>query len=290
MSDNKPVKTDGLKAYGELLNDIPKVRASAWGNDFGLGLAHRNAVKLAYEISSEYSKEDRDKTLSDILRILYLWKNERGIYPAYSTSRRGQFISSLLGKNDEKIEPPISAKEYDLQIIKRQEKGEKVEIPDPWECCPYVSTPLGLFDRIWAENYEPLNTYLSENFHLFPLIKCILIVLSNATTETHNTDCINAAMTLANIQMDLNKKRIAWMMPLATETFNKRRAARLKRNTEKEQTAEKIIGAYNKYTSTEPIPKNLQELISLDTGVKQSTVSKCLKSYGLNKKSRKKLS
>lgn len=84
MSDNPPVKTDKLKAYGELLNDIPKVTVSAWGNDFGLGLAHRNAVKLAYEIASYYTQEQRDKTLSEILRILYLWKNEYGVYPAYS--------------------------------------------------------------------------------------------------------------------------------------------------------------------------------------------------------------
>lgn len=196
-------------------------------------------------------------------------------------------MASILSGTSEQPKP---ATEYDLEVLERQKNGEKVETPDPWECCPHVSTPLGLFDKIWADNYTILSLYLNDNFHQYPLIRSTLILLSNAVTETHSTDCINAAINLASYQLETQKKIILHMLPLAKETFNKRRAAKMLRNEQKERSDKIIIDTYNKYMSSESPPKNLQELIALDTKFKQPKVSKCLKEYGLNKKSRKKLS
>lgn len=284
MSDNTPVKTDKLKAYGELLNDIPKVTVSAWGNDFGLGLAHRNAVKLAYEIASYYTQEQRDKTLSEILRILYLWKNEYGVYPAYSynpLSQRRQFIAGILGQ-DETNKPPIPAREYDLIVIEKKEKGEDIDIPDPWECCPYISTPLGLFDKIWTDNYQPLSSYLSENSHLFPLIRSTLIILSNAITDNHNTDCINAAINLASSNIKIQKNIINYMKPAAIKEFNRKKMQAEKQNAKKRDTERAVLECRQKLLKDGKSFNN--KSIHHETGISLPQISRILRENGIKSK------
>lgn len=281
MTVNGEVTNKKALALAKAL-DTPTVIVNSLYNDYGLGFAHQEALKFAHEIASEYTDAQKKKVYFDLLNIFQLWKDECGIFPPNGISRRLKFISILKGENlsDDTISLP--AKEYDLQVIERQKQGEKIEVPAPWECCPYVSTPIGLFDKIWSDGFKPLDLYLRNNIDLFPLMRSTLIVLSNSITREHNLDCIKAAIHLGSVNSYFKQCKIRQMTPAAVKEFNRKRMQAEKQNIKTEQTKIKVLDCW-KTLSQSGNPFN-HKSIHAETGVSLSQISRILRDNGIKSK------
>jgi hypothetical protein len=129
-------------------------------------------------------------------------------------------------------------------------------------------------------------------FRTFRNTCALLILISNKTDSNYQSgDCINAALKLLSFIITSKERAIDFYKPAALETFKRKHMVKLQAGARKEGTERVILEAYSFLCENgEQHKKNLQEIISLNTGKSQATVSKTLKKYGLSKKEKKNLS
>jgi len=225
-------KESALLTLGKSVNQyksLPVVRShsgiGASLPDISLGLAHRNALRIAHNVLDELSEDERKALLRNLFDIFWEWKDKVGENLEYQTP---SLLGALLGNNESK---KITIKEYEER---RDEKAiaDGKELPaliDPWNCDPFLGSPIRLFNKLFAEKYEPLIEYIKQDqLAKYDYILALLIIMSNNTeTKNQSGDCIMTAMELSESRMNTQKDRIEKLKPLAKETFNKKKGSRL---------------------------------------------------------------
>lgn len=108
----------------------------------------------------------------------------------------------LFGLGPKEQEP---AKDYCKRIsLAAALVGEEPKLPEPWECCPFVTTRLGLFWKLRSDDYDPLKSFLEKDWSYYKKIMAILILLTNKQdSEYQSSDCIEAALKLASYKLSI---------------------------------------------------------------------------------------
>lgn len=257
------------------LGALPKVGAGLGGFDISLGFSHRHALKIAQETLVDTTKEETSKIIADIYSVFSQWREENGVYPP----DMGGLLS--LG-NVQKQEP---ARDYCERLILAAElSGEEPELPSPWECCPFVSTPVGLFWKLLADDYEPLNQYLQNKKSSYENVIAVLILLSNKPdSEYQSSDCIEAALKLSTLRLGAQKELIREMKPDHEAAFNRRKQKRLKTLAQKDETERKVLAAHKECCKEFGRDNFPIKEIAARTGLSASTVSRYMQKSGLGR-------
>lgn len=269
---NKKLSLSSDSALAKLAT-LPKVGSGLGGYNISLGFSHRHALTIASQTLKDISKEEANKILGDIYYIFCQWRDEKGVYPP---NTGGFFDLNDTAKQ-------YSAKDYCKKLIS-EAKGREPELPEPWECCPYVTTPIGLFWKIWGDGYSPLGNYFSNSQVDFESVIAILILLSDdPTSEYQSSDCIEAALKLSLLSYEIQKELIERMKPDHEAAFKRRKQKKLKSDTQKEETERRVIAAYEecciKYGKDQFPLKEISARIDCST----STVSRYLRKSGLGR-------
>lgn len=259
------------------LAKLPKVGSGLGGYDISLGFSHRYAIEIALDVLEELNDNEKNQVLEGIYSVFETWKNEQGVYPP----NFGGLLFGLSGAGPKEPEP---AREY----IKRQNMaaallGKPVVYIKPWECDSFARTPVRLFFKLFSEDYPPLKAYMEKRKPArYDYILATVIIMSHKSdSEYQSSDCIEGAFKLAQMRMDIQKTLIEGMEPLARETFNRKRKARIKREATKEETERKVIELHQKFLNDGNIPPYKEYAAKL--GYSESTISRILKKNGFAK-------
>ncbi len=259
------------------LAQLPKVGGGLGGYDISLGYSHRYAIEIALGVLKELDEKEKDQVLEGIYNVFETWKNEHGVYPA----NLGGLLFGLSGLGSKEPEP---AREY----IKRQNlaaalSGEEPKYIKPWECDSFARTPVRLFFKLFSEDYPPLKEYMEKRkpARYDYILATVIIMSHNSDSEYQSSDCIEGAFKLAQMRLDIQKTLIEGMEPLARETFNRKRRARIKREATKEETERKVIELHQSFLKDGNIPPYKEYAAKL--GYSESTISRILKKNGFAK-------
>lgn len=260
-------------------------------HDISLVMSHNDALELAEQILGELKEPERRYAFNKLFAIFEGWKQEHGIYPppnplaqtkAHLSSRLSfaASLSSALLKSENEIEK-MPVKEQKLQETLH---GQDLQGRLPWECDYYVRTPYRLFIKLRAENYPPINDYTTEVRYDF--IYATLIIMTHRQGEMYQSgDCIKCAFELFRLRMSIQKSQFEKILPLAEKEFNRRRAVRLNKQAQKDETKQNVRREYIALCSQKDgPPKGLQSVIAQRVGIKQPQVSKILKELELETK------
>ncbi|MFA5040193.1 MAG: hypothetical protein WC464_00980 [Bdellovibrionales bacterium] len=272
-------KNEAKKSALGIFAEIPKI--GVLGGDILLGYSHRQALEIAAETLADISPKTKTEIIKAIFEIFEQWKDERGVYPPNEG-----WLFGLAPERSPKTQEP--AKDYCNRILMAAKlSGKKAQTPEPWECCPYVQTPVGLFWRLLGDEYSPLLKYLKYNPLHYEIIIALLILISDKPkAESQSGDCIDSALKLARYRLEIQKEDIRRMTPDAIAAFNRRKQKRLRENAQKENTKKIILLAFQKLISEGEKP-SLKELKSR-TGKSEPVVCRCLKEAGIDIKGKKK--
>ncbi len=192
-------------------------------------------------------------------------------------------MGGLLGLGTVQKQEP--ARDYCERLILAAElSGEEPEFPSPWECCPFITTPVGLFWKLLADDYEPLNQYLQNKQARYENVIAVLILLSNKPdSEYQSSDCIEAALKLSSMRLGVQKELIREMEPDFKAAFNRRRQKRLKTKAQKEEKERKILSAYQECCAEFGEGNFPYKEVAARTAIPESTVCKYLKNAGFGR-------
>lgn len=267
-----PDPNSALAQFGQL----PRVGSALGGYDISLAFSHRYALEIAMDTLSELKEDEKDQVLDGIYTVFEQWKNERGVYPP-----AGGLLSAFSGLGSKEPEP---ARDY----IKRQGlaaalSGEEPKYIKPWECDSFARTPVRLFFKLFSEDYPPLKAYMEKRkpARYDYILATVIIMSHNSDSEYQSSDCIEGAFKLAQMRLDLQKTLIEGMEPLARETFNRKRSARIQREATTEETERKVIELHQKFLNDGNIPPYKEYAAKL--GYSESTISRILKKNGFAK-------
>lgn len=244
--------------------------------DANLGFSYRYAAQLAFGVLADLEPNKQDELLRDLLNIFAEWKFEHGVYETQEIT--------LMRVRSKFFDKQRSAKEnMEKQKIATIEAAEKLKTASAWECAGNADTPLKLFYKLVAEEYQPLKDYLlgtkiGEYEHFFAM----LIVLNNDLDSARKSaDCIEGALMLAKMRMETQTKAIDKMTPLAKEAMKKRLNARIQRRAKKEQTEREIMDLHTQFQIDGQTPPLKEYAVRL--GVSISTISRHLKKNGIDR-------
>jgi len=259
------------KSALEIIGGLPKVGGS-YGN-FDIGQAYKYGLDIAYEIlRNESTDKDRRDWHTQLHKIFWDWMYDYGLYPPNKP---------FFGLGGDRVQKSIP--EYFDELEEAAQKdGKQPDYLEPWQCCPYVETMVGLFEQLLAEQYPPLVSFMEDKWHKFSAIRALMIIFSNDPKKSEQSaECLKSAMSLAKSALESQRNMIKIMEPDAKAGFNRRQGIRLKAAAKKEETEESVRRAYIELCVQNIPPKNLQTAIADRVGIKQPQVSKILDRLGL---------
>ena len=264
-------KSSSDSALGKLA-ELP-IAGFSFGIDYSLIALHKNVFQIASDTLKNTPPEVVKSLLFDILNIFSGWKDEFGVYPPQAVG-----LFSLCNQKT-----PESAKHYcDRIYAEARETGKQVSVPEAWECCPFVQTPVGLFWKLFGEGYKPLERYLKEKGqHYADIIAILVILVDKPVTGWQIGECADAALKLLTYKIDSQKHQIKTFEPDARAAFYRRRNKRLKESAKKETTERMIWSVFQEYEKRGVQPR-LKELAG-EVGKSVSTVSRCLRKRGVKR-------
>lgn len=247
------------------LANIPQI-GYGYATDFGLGFAHNYALDISREVLGELPKEKVMQIHSDMMEIFSQWKKEHGCRATGLEPVRG-LLGALKG-----LQTPLS----------EPERQEKIKTLQAWQCHSYATTPIGLFNQLSLEKYQPLEEYMKgKSWSHYHYIQAVLILAShNSEARYQTSDCIYEATKLALWHLQHKKGLIEMLMPDALAMLKARKKSKLVRQTKKKEREERIdaqvSAAYHELCKEGKPPTAIQKRIQRETGLNQTVISRSM--------------
>lgn len=244
---------------------LPRVGSGLGGYDIALGFSHRHALQIACHILEDLTASQKDQIIDGLFPVFEQWKEAEG------RPREGGLSGILFGGLVPKEE------------LTEKERLEKIEGLKPWECDQFAKTPVKLFLKLFAEDYEPLSKFMiglpSAKFEY--LLALTILLSHNSDSEYQSGDCIEGAFTLAQMRLNVQKSVIKNIAPLANQARRLQDQAHLKRKALADEAERKILELHHKFLDQGNLPPYKEYVAVL--GYSQSTISRTLKRNGFAK-------
>lgn len=257
------------------LGEIPKVGLGIGGIDFGIGISHTYALRISRDVIASISDENYKILVKDILKIFDDWRENFGVYPP-----RSSLSSLLFGLGGPPPDQQAASSYIDQLIQKEIDTGVETKLPEAWECCDDVSNPIELFEKLWGENYKPINELIDRDWEHYPAILAILILLTDIyQKDNKSSDCIRICMKLSMHTMRVQAKKIETMEPHARQAFNRRQQHKEKFRNKREESQKKLLAAYERLKESGK-PFNNKRLAQ-ESGLSEPMVSRYCGELGI---------
>ncbi|MBK6896179.1 MAG: hypothetical protein IPH06_06280 [Alphaproteobacteria bacterium] len=157
---------------------------------------------LASETLAELEESERINIKKKLYEIFEKWKNEHGVYPPRAAGMIGVLIE--LGLRPKKPDPEPAKAYIERQKLIALEADTVPKHIEAWECDSFADTPVKLFYKLKADNYEPITSIIMESGEPHTLATAMLLCKSIAK---HQCLCCNeAAFRLAEYFKEQTKK------------------------------------------------------------------------------------
>lgn len=274
--DAEKIKGETPVEVSEGLISVVNKKRSLLEYDEDLGLSYRKSLSIAFDILNELTLEEKTNLNAEIFDVFWKWKDEHGVYPPqrsvlFRLSGNVQQEKAVDYERRMREASVLAGKDYPKMLL-------------PWQCDNYADTPYKLFNKLLSEKYEPLAKFMKqEKIGRYDYVLADIISL---TYSVRPKDSIEAALELAEFRLSIQKDVLESAKPIIDAGFMRRKMHKQSMNARKENTEKTILEHYY-FLKESGLPSNVQEIIALDLGISQATVSRHLKNNGLNKNQKK---